>query len=204
MMFRTTIFALLVSSASASLRGSVGDFVADLLTSDAAVELSDAILGGCGTKGGSGCTPCANAPSYCCSDCGSSPCCASDGTCWSCAGSDSKCYPYNCGTYCSTGPCTSNGFEGLMEGVVTVKKARGVKEGDEFTAAVPDTPHLGNAMATSEFEEFAAIMANVQGSCSSGSACDGASCKMTMNGSVLCCPGSSCSMSFVNGACVCK
>lgn len=50
---------------------------------------------------------CVNDPRYECTDCGCSPCVDEHDVCWSCAGEDARCYPYDCGSYCSTLPCST-------------------------------------------------------------------------------------------------
>lgn len=60
----------------------------------------------CGTTCG-GCTATDCSGLFTCTDCGQEPCVDTDLNCWSCCGSDNHCYPYDCGTVCSTAPCAS-------------------------------------------------------------------------------------------------
>ena len=65
---------------------------------------ADGLITGCGTTG-CGTRPCANQPTKTCTNCGCDPCEDINNHCWSCSGANGRCYPYDCGTHCSTGPC---------------------------------------------------------------------------------------------------
>lgn len=152
----------------------------------------------CGTSG-YGTRPCANNPLATCSDCGPSPCEDINNYCWSCAGSDDKCYPYDCGTYCSTAPCQS------AEDVQVQRQPPSTK--NDTTLFQPPTDDFAEQAATliadKADEAAGAQLASQSTMCTSGSTCNGASCKATMNGMTYCCLGSSCSMSMKNGVCTC-
>merc|ERR1712187_1023082 len=60
-----------------------------------------------GTTGG-GSQRCGNDDRYTCYNCGFEPCVDTSLNCWSCEGT-TKCYPYDCGTYCSINPCANIG-----------------------------------------------------------------------------------------------
>ena len=84
---------------------------------------------------------------------------------------------------------------------MTVEIANDVKEGDTFTAGIPDTPHLGKAVSTEELENFDKAMGIDQGTCLSGQDCAGSSCTMQIGDVLMCCP--SCIISITNNVCNC-
>lgn len=117
----------------------------------------------CGTHCG-GCTAtCVNNPSFTCTDCGTKPCVDTTQACWSCAGSDSQCYPYDCGTTCSTAPCTT--VEAL---------ANGVSKYNGTTAAVGFAPPPSQKAAptTSKTNSCCSIVNNI--CCPPGNSCEAA------------------------------
>merc|ERR1712187_14320 len=81
--------------------------IACLLTSTSASDSQGVDLGRCGTTGG-GSQRCSNDDRYTCYNCGFEPCVDTSLNCWSCEGT-TKCYPYDCGTYCSINPCANIG-----------------------------------------------------------------------------------------------
>ena len=80
--------------------------IASCITATSAVpeQLGKDEISGCGNSG-CGTRHCANHPGYTCTNCGCDPCVDVHNNCWSCATADGHCFPYDCGTHCSTGPC---------------------------------------------------------------------------------------------------
>ena len=105
-------------------------------------EASHPDAGTCGTTG-CGTRTCVNNWLAMCTNCGCNPCSDTTDHCWSCAGTDGKCYPYDCGTHCSTGPC--------MEGKDFVEKH--FHNGTVFSAF----PGVGSLNPTQKADEAAAL-----------------------------------------------
>jgi len=86
----------------------------------------------CGTHGGGTANDCTG--KYTCTDCGATPCVDVDENCWSCCGTNNMCYPYDCGTTCSTKPCSS------VEASVNSVPKKGT-EGEQLKAPAMGSHH---------------------------------------------------------------
>jgi hypothetical protein len=129
----------------------------------------------CGTTCGGCKAPCTNNPSSTCTNCGHSPCSDTDGYCWSCAGSDNKCYPYDCGDHCSTGPCLQTGL-----GVQTATK---IQQGEGSGAFEPAVRTMGAKIPSVKVSAPQNALGKAQDyrCCDSGGSCG------TCSGSGTCC-----------------
>lgn len=82
-------------------------FAAFLTGLVSAIDLPEAKWGTCGSTGG-GRQTCVNHHGYTCYNCGFEPCVDVQNRCWSCTGR-TRCWQYDCGTYCSASPCPNTG-----------------------------------------------------------------------------------------------